>query len=254
MTVTVRTEPLEWYVDKIHRGEPFSSVLYGDGEWIVASRTRTGDRLAHGEVVTPRMEKEMGESLELDSPTFLRGTDLNLVEPWRYGGTDYLSVNEIGRRVKDVLSRWPDRDFEFLDGTVWDVASREGKLSPFLQEVKRHPVTLIGNQAFGNMAWLMPYDFIRIPESNAYSAINHVEHEIIHRNRGGVYLFCMGLGAIPVIKRLHDRLPEPTWLLDLGSVLDVFVGLGRERGWRRELYANKEEWQRVIDADLEGVT
>jgi hypothetical protein len=62
----------------------------------------------------------------------------------------------------------------------------------------------------------------------------------------------MGLGAIPLALRIRKRCPNAT-VLDLGSTFDVFVGLGAERGWRRELYEDRAKWDDCIRKNLEEV-
>ena len=72
--MTVKRLPLSWYVEKLERGKPFVSLLYGDGEWLVALRERTGATMQNGEVVTRQLEDEMLASLEALDPAIIRGT------------------------------------------------------------------------------------------------------------------------------------------------------------------------------------
>lgn len=247
----IHREPLSFYVGKIVRGEPFVSLLYGDGEFLVASGTRTGTEMAFGEVVTPQLEEEMRASLLAQGPpAILRGTDPHLIEPWTYGGRDIDEVTQIAKRAQRVIG---DSVTDWYDGVVWDVASREGKLGPLLKAIKaRGLVCLVANQRLANAVARFlncPLSII-LPEENAAASILDIK---LQPTAGPwVHLLCCGLGAIPLAMRIRAANPEAT-VLDIGSAFDVFAGIGEQRGWRRELYADPVEHRRIIDLHLEGL-
>lgn len=252
----VTYHPLQWYVDKIERGEPFSSLLFGDGEFQVAMGRRNNGTMAYGEVVTERMVTEMRGALTMGPPAVF-GTDPHIMDWESYTGRDVAFFRDM---CEGVAQFFGGRDMEFVDGTVWDVAVREGNLAPFLQAVNKHPMVLVANDGFrpGNgIEFLKPNPFIEIPRSNAYAHTDEIERMLIGSYQGvkgknPVYLLCMGIGAVPLIYRVQKQMPDAT-LLDLGSVLDVFVGQGAGRGWRSEMYADPAKLRDCISKNLEGV-
>jgi len=259
--------PLGWYVEKLNRGEPFTSALYGDGELLVASRARTGSVMANGERVTPAMEEEMRAALLDDSPDVLRGTDPFLINYETYQGGDRVSIHAMGRQFRAMIAALsPDKELEWVDGVVWDEAVREGNLGPFLKALHAHRVVLVGNHKHGDISFIHKRVFVEVPGNNAYGDIDRIEKELNSKNaadpsyarESSVYLICAGLTAAPLIRRLRRTEKDARGgvrdtYIDLGSVLDVFVGLGAGRGWRAELYAYPPRLKEVINKNLEGV-
>ena len=246
----VHLKPLSWYVDKLERGEPFSSPLYGDGEFIVARGRSIGRTMQNGEIITSQLVDEMRKSMLIDDPNYLRGTDPNLIN-WRdYQGGDWEEFQRYCRQIEEYLASL-GREFDWYDGVVWEYACRDGNLAPLFKALNKRKVFLVGNPRLQDFTVLQLEGFHPVPERNACSAIDEIE-ELVVREPNMVYIFCMGLGAVPLISRLHGKIPNAT-LLDCGSVFDVFVGLGESRGWRAEVYANPERLKDLIARNTEGV-
>lgn len=205
--------------------------------------------MAHGEIVTKQMEDELIASLDVPGDDILRGSDFSLLD-WRtYQGRDVDMVRQVSERAQAVIG---NRNLTFYDGTVWDEAVRTGNLGPFLKTILdvRRDLCLLGPRDLVHKArWLTWSTAYIVPNSNAYSELGQME---VSLGKHDVYVYCMGLGATALIMRMRKHYPDSTHI-DLGSVLDVFVGLGADRGWRRELYADPVELKRIIDKNLEGV-
>lgn len=255
----VRAEPLSYYVDKLERGEPFTSVLYGDGEFYVAARLKTGSRLQHGEIVTPRLEEEMLAALAADGPDLFRGTDPHLIYPETYQGRDGAGLRAMCDRFHTALPGLRDR--EWVDGVVWDRAARDGELGPLLKALRGRKVFLVGNQklAEGLKACraLLPWGIYVVRPENAAADLDQMTGtilELFDRSYCAdmVYVLCCGLSAIPLAMKIRAAVPTAT-VLDLGSVLDVFAGIGAERGWRAHLYAQPGAREALVAKHLEGV-
>lgn len=251
----VRNLPLSWYVEKIERRGPFTSLLFGDGEFAVASGKALGNRMAYGELVTRQMEEEMSAALDHgDDPSILYGTDAHLIYPETYGGRDIEAVRDAAARAREAVAG--KKPIDWVDGTCWDTEVREGRLGPLLKVLHKREISVIGNKLLKGLSFLHPIQFVEIPDTNAYGVIDRIEESILGNRHGvvpvSVVVVCAGLCTIPLIMRLR-RVMRTTTFLDLGSVLDVFAALGSGRGWRRELYANADKLKKVIDANLEGV-
>jgi hypothetical protein len=244
--VKYREEPLSWYVDKLERGEPFSSLIYGDGELLVALGQRTNTLFTgYQELVTERMVAEMRESLEGDDPSILRGTDFNVLN------SKYHDSGRLEKPLEQLLGKRHET-LEWLNGVVWEDAVRQGELGPLLKMLRGKNLCLIGNKKLRAIKFLFREVFWEVPDKNAYEVVDGLEHAILNTEMQEVYLICMGLGATPLISRLRNRMPEATFL-DMGSVFDVFVGGDGFRAWRAELYADPVKLKEIIDKNLEGL-
>lgn len=243
------------YINKIERQEQFCSLLYGDGEFrVMMGQEPSGLPFTHyQEIVTPLLRRELENSLNLKQPGIIRATDLNLIN-WRtYQGSDFMSFAPVGQAIERYLQ---GRKFDWIDGTVWETAVATGQLGPFLKALKGvSSIALVANERICGLEWWSNYESVQrfvIPKSNAYRAIAELETELREVPSNAIHIYCMGLGTIPLICRMRKIFPNTT-MLDLGSTFDVFAGIGSERGWRGELYQDKEKHAVLIEANLKGV-
>ena len=251
LTVHVRCEPVAWYVEKLEKEESFTSLLYGDGEFMVADGEHIGQTLAFSEVVTEQLYNEMVASLLDPGTDIIRGTDPNLVNHESYGGSDLDSFRKVGQRIDKLLTKL-NLSIPWFDGVMWDRASREGELGPLIRALWRRQTVIVGNARLRPFAeeylgWLLA-----IPSENAVSCLDQLEGALTEwadRADHPVFVLCMGLGAIPLAMRLRRAVLGCT-VLDLGSNFDVFAGIGEQRGWRAEMYANKQLWQETLAKHL----
>lgn len=245
----VHKYPVSWYADKMRRSEPFTLLMYGDGEFMVASGKHVGAKLANGEIVTQSMVDEMRASFEPGGQgEVFRASDPNILDPEQYMGRDREMMWGIHRKAGEWIVKCP----EWHDGTVWDVASREGALGPFIKAARERETVLVANSVLADSGTLDHRAFVEVPEHNAAGVLDDIEAACVpHLSPGRVFVLCMGLGASLLAMRLRRRCPEATFL-DLGSVLDVFAGIGEGRGWRREMYANMGKWRECVRKHLEG--
>lgn len=260
----VRRLPLSYYVGKLERREPFTYLSYGDGEFhAMAVRSGTRTMTNYEEVVTPEIAEEMRASLyvvehERDGE-IIRGTDEFIVEPDTYQGNDKHVIQEAHRVAMESIG---DRKIDWVDGTVWDESVKNGMLGPLLKALINRVARYVGSPP----GWT-PYGDglmgVPIPTKNCIRQLDAIEscivghyekylHSKYGRYENPVYTLCMGLGAMPLALRIRGKIPGAT-VIDLGSALDVFAGLGGDRGWRRELYADPARLKDLIDRNLEGV-
>lgn len=248
----VRRLPLSYYVDKLERREPFTYLSYGDGEFhAMAVRSGTRTMTNYEEVVTPEIAAEMRASLDVVGDDVIRGTDEFIVEPDTYQGNDKHVIREAYRVAMESIG---DRKVDWIDGTVWDEAVKKGLMGPLLRVLKNRNAMYV-NCVFG---WTHKLAMtFHVDNQNAVQQLGYIEPQILHHRKmcqvlDPVYVLCMGLGAIPLALRIRSKIPEAT-VIDLGSALDVFAGLGADRGWRKELYADPARLKDLIDRNLEGL-
>lgn len=252
--------PLTHYCSKLNKREPFASLLYGDGEF----RVLLGEKKHHPfteyrELIDARLEKELLDSFQYpprsDYPIY-RGTDLNLIYYRDYQGGDGIGFKELGARIESMLAeRLPERRIGWVDGTVWEESVQRGELGPLIQIMRKRQdeLVIVGNkhlQKLAKVLELSPRAFVAIPTENAWGSIDLIYRRLTDYGKS-LYVICIGLGAIPLIMRLLRYSSDSTFL-DLGSTFDMFVGIGKERGWRADLYKDQTAHADLIDRNMRG--
>lgn len=190
---------LDYYIDKMKRGEKFSLVRYGDGELLCMWGKQGGN--SNG----CRYSKELREAL-LDSmghigdPTFI------------YGLQRVLPQDE-----RRVMAEYPDVDWH--DSEFLSEAVANGELYPFIKQLrdmkvatiyKRNPKDIIGNK----------HAFI-VPPDNSYD-LNEGITKFVMETDADVYLFSCGMAANAIISQLHGK--KDAFLIDVGHIWDGFFG------------------------------
>lgn len=246
----VTRQPLSWYVAKLERREPFTSLLYGDGELCVAAGLYQGQMYTgYCERVTPQLALSLRDALALNAPDVVYGTDPNLVHYERYAGQDSVDFRALGAQVRPVIEAHP---VPWVDGVVWEDAVRAGEAAPLLRFLARADVLLVGHPSLRRVGFFDPDLFVPVPAKNAAGSHDATLEAALALGRHDVTVVCAGLGAVRLCMALRERWPDATFL-DLGSTFDVFAGLGACRGWRKELYADPPALADLRRRNLEGV-
>jgi len=224
--VIIHDHPIGWYVDKLRNGEHFSQGMYGDAEWICIFHRNVGGRNAENTIYTPKLCQELRDSLDYRSDNF------------------YFSTPEV---VRDHLGFGPRIDritqVEFVEkDRPWDVEARLGGLVPFIQQLQKMKTCIISNKNLRRLTFLNYYEFIEVSYPNCFPEIERVINQARQLGNGYVYLISAGLPAALIAQALHVSLNE-AFAIDVGSIWDAFVRIGAQRGWRRELYADNEQYK-----------
>lgn len=198
---------LQFYVDKLKAGEKFSLARYGDGELLCMWGKQGGN--SNGCAYTPELRAALLQSMKVTDQDFIHG--LQRVELWDQDR---------------IISEYPA--IEWHDSEIFGEAAASGGLAPFIEEINKHPVTVIGNYSIREAtAKLFPHRwFIEVPPVNAFQVEAEVVGKILWEDRftkePKVYLFSCGMAANALVASLHGKVQG--WLLDVGHIWDPFAG------------------------------
>ncbi len=228
----VHNKPLDWYIDKIKNKEYFSQGMYGDGEWIAMFKERVGLGNAENTIYTPGLCRDLIDTLYFEDKNYLFSAP---------AGLDSKEV--FGPDKIDRYLRMRKVNVEFYEKDMWDKAMKSGELQKFIDVLQEHHVVYVSNKALSKLNFID--HFIEIPYPNCYDQRERIKEEIMSHNIPGIYLFSCGLPAAIFVQDVHGKIPN-SFFLDIGSIFDTFVGIGAQRGFRAELYADPakyEQWK-----------
>lgn len=213
-----RPLPLAWFSDRIRAGQPFSFARYGDGEWnaIVGTAGENCD----GHSFFPELGSDLAEALR---------------HPGRYVyGMQPFALKTMGRKIIDWCRR--ERiDVPWCDADVFHDANKEGRLLPLVSALRGVPVILVGPDHLQVVPdRLFPcQSFLRIPARQCYlekeRILAEVSEALARATRPTVVALSASMLANVIVHELHPRFGDRHWLLDLGSLWDVYAGV-RSRG------------------------
>ena len=218
--MNITSPGLKFYVDKLRKGEPFSFVRYGNGEWDcildLFYRTRSGSqrfmpdlRAALSKSLT--VAREGAYYTALQSASYL--TRLGLLpkaEVW-------LGQNGINR--------------DWHDGEVFTKASRTGALYPLVEALRAQRVVVVGPK------WLMklPFSsvFIPVKAHDCWEQVDAIEAQL-RGMQNAVVSFSAGPATKVLIHRLQPVIGKSCWLIDFGSLWDPYCGV-RSRTYHKRM-------------------
>jgi hypothetical protein len=186
---------LDYYVDKLKRGEKFSLARYGDGELLCMWGRHGGN--SNGCRYSPELRQALLDSM-VPRENFIHGLQRVLPKDEQRIMFEYPSID------------W--HDTEFLSEAV-----ANGELFPLIEQLRKMKTVSIYKR---DITKILPDNrSVIVPPCNTYDIREDVLKEI---HGADVYLFSCGMAANALISELHGKVDA--WLIDVGHIWDGFFG------------------------------
>ncbi len=229
---------MDWYLEKMRRNDYFSMGMYGDGEWQAifnASLNGDFDKNCEGTVYDKKLCQEMYQSLTYNAPNFY----FSAPNTFKIHRSYFIYETWVDQTLKQL-----NRDIEFVEKNVWNEEMKAGRLGPLIKELQKKNVCIISNENLRGLTFLNYDKFIEIGYPNCYldGTLEKAGDEAIKYGKPGVYIIAAGIPATLLAQKLHRSIKN-SFILDLGSIWDGFVGIGAQRSFRADLYANPEKYR-----------
>lgn len=224
----VLPQTVEDYARLIEEKTPFAQANYGDGEW--ACLLGHDGVNCQGEVYNDLLALRLRKTL-----------------------TDHTGMwlgSNPGKKLIDETNIFLD-DYD-LRGLPWvwkeilPSANVNGQLAPFLRAVRTRKVILVGPLHLASMSEMVigPFYHFPVPDEVAWKVAERTMRQLTSRiEREDLVLFASGMGTNLVI---HEMWPEveAIWgtsrgdvsFLDVGALLDPYVGRFSRNGYRKEIF------------------
>lgn len=192
---------LDYFVNKIKKGEHFSIARYGDGE-LYCMEGREGAN-SHGCQYLPELRESLIKSLEYKDNLYHLVSSTMLPED------------------KVLFEKYKDKSWG--DTEIFPEALKKGELKKFFDAIKKYPVVIISSGEKRKVP--LPYThFIETPLTNTYLEKERIIGEVLAYGKPAIYLFSCGLSAGVLVSELHGQIPY-SWFLDIGHILDPLIGI-----------------------------
>ena len=224
---------LDYYVSLLKSKTPFSFSRFGDGEWNAVFNEPGAN--CDGHEYLPQLGADLRNAL--------------LNKGKYYYAIQSYAIQQAGARIASFLVKnkihW---QWHYAD--IFHDAHNAGELYPLVEQLRRMNVVVIGPdylRTIGNAVFDYS-DFIEIPRINCYTAKDAVIEKIleiqVNSNMPTVYAFSASMASNVMIHELCPRIGEQAWLIDFGSLWDVYVGEDTRGCFKRG------DWQENIRNNL----
>jgi hypothetical protein len=234
--VRVRPRPLSYYVSMLRDRKPFSFSRFGDGEWN-AILDKPGEN-CDGHAFFSELGADLRDAIMHKLP-YLYGMQVRAVKCMGKEIWQFLAKNQTG--------------IDWHDADVFHYCNNAGSLFPLVRQLRTMKVVVVGPTHLRGLAdSVFPYaGFIEIPLKNCYlDKENILKRMGEYREKAGpgpaVYAFSASMTTNVLIHRLYPAMGDTSWLIDFGSLWDVYVGVKSRSGY------GKEDWTERIRRNLEG--
>ena len=213
----IQKEPLSFYVDLLASGKHYTFARYGDGEWN-AIKGKRGCNCDKHEYF----------------PALGKGLKHTLLRPIRDERYLYALQTQT-----DLTHRGDVQTFfrEHLDGVkvydsdVFHAASEAGELYPLVSQLNRMHNCIVGPKSLRCLsgAGLLYQGFIEIQPTNCFHQRDYIRDKILKysqlvSSRDVVYCFSASMLTEILTYELWPTLGKTNWLIDFGSLWDVYAG------------------------------
>jgi len=223
--IDYRDEPLSYYVGRLLAGEPYSFSRFGDGEWN-AILGRPG-RNVDGHAYFPKLGDRLAAALTNPGD-------------YLYGLMDRAMAVD-GPAIAGFLANHRVR-VPWYASDVFHMANQQGTLLPLIDALRRRPVVPVSSahlRALDGRVFDLD-GFIEVPATDCWLEYDRIRDDILaHAGRGGgrVYAFSASMVSNVLIDELHPVLGADNWLIDFGSLWDIYVGQVSRGGFDRSRIA-----------------
>ena len=213
--IKVLDTPLSYYVKRLKANRPFSFIRYGNGEWdgILGTRPRTGSGSQLLRV--PGLQKDLKKSL-------VRAYDPSC---YLVGMQNYMKR----RKEWSLVMKWlgvnaPGLTWHLADVFHW--ASSRAQLFPLIAQLRKMHLVFIGPAHIRPIHKRLPYEgFVEVRTRNCYQDKAKIREAILKQPKPAVFCFSAGPTTKPLIYELFPVLGRDSFLIDFGSLWDVYCGV-----------------------------
>lgn len=205
------------FIEKLKNKEPFSFARYGDGEWGAIFNSRPGGKNCDGHEFFP----EMGEALK----------NILLSKPQYYLGMQRFAQEET--HPKEITEFFKDNNLnieDWINADLFHHASIKGYFEQFFDALKTREddgIILVAPAYLRDLGKFFA-EFVEVPEKNCWLERDRIFSEITeildNKSKDVVVLFVASMMSNVMIDTLYKEYGKEVTLLDVGSVLDVYVG------------------------------
>lgn len=224
---------LDYYVSLLKSKTPFSFSRFGDGEWNAMFNVPGAN--CDGHEYLPQLGADLRNAFTR------RDTYFYAMQPH--------AIRQGGAKIAAFLKKHRIREC-WHNTEVYHHANNAGELYPLVEQLRTMNVVVIGpNYLRGLNKKVFRYShFIEIPRTNCYMVKDAVIKQILELQAKDpspkVFAFSASMASNVMIHELYPYIGKQAWLIDFGSLWDVYMEQ-MSRG-----YFSLGNWQEKTEKNL----
>ena len=242
MKITIADEPLKFYVDLMKEGKLFSMARYFDGEWnSITGRRGYPLRTGGGHTYFPALKNDLCESILKPH-----------IHPLYFYGTWY-AIQQSGN-FSNVFCTHNDININWHNGYIYHDASMKGNLFPLIEQLRNKKIIMIGPDSLRSAEdRLFKYEhYIRTEDRDCYLQQDSLVDQTLDVAFDGCLIAVhASLAGKSIVYKLYSHLKDSCYIIDFGSIWNVFCPDAKPRGWwRKKLESDPRSYNNIISRNL----
>ena len=221
-------------IERLRRDICFAFNRFCDGEWMALFK-ETGKKISGDTLVID----DLANQLVTDALLKSKLDDENYIL-----GMDWISRKYYLDRIITFSRDNNLSHLQWKEAQILHLAIQDGILWPFLQELKKQPIFIIGPSYLKELRLFDVEKYFEIPEKNCHLVYKEILKELLKFSKQGIYLFSASILSKYLIANLYNKIKNASFL-DCGSIWDPFL----EKKTRTYMRLLKEE---TLKANLEA--
>lgn len=209
----------EFFINKIKNKEPFSYSRFNDGELLCVIKTLDNNEVRHdyncdGHNYLPQMGEELMKSLKNSNcdDYFIQYMDTWLNDEKFIEYTDLLYN-------KSILSG----EYQYSDFLQFILRNEPDTFIDFVNILNKNELMIVGPEYLKNIKFLNYSYFVEVPLKNCYNDKENILKTIKENiNDDLIVLFSSSMATNVFIDELHKEYGGKVFLIDIGSLWDIF--------------------------------
>lgn len=211
---------LSYFVGRLGDNNPLTFVRFGNGEWDCIFGTRNVTGSGSQVLDDDRLSKGVLRAAVFNGPDYLKGV--------QHEG--FLRRTGHWDRVRSFIG-----EDEWYQADVFHWASKNGRLFPLLERLRNLRVGIVGPSWLRRLQEIVPFSwFVEVPSKNCFDQYSQIRTKVLLSPGVDLYSFSCGPAAKPMIYQLHKCLGQESFLIDFGSLWDVYCGVS-SRGYHYKM-------------------
>jgi hypothetical protein len=257
--VVYREKPIQFFTDKINRGEPFAQVGYSDAEWYCILGKRTGEKTGLGQVITTKQGNKLLDVIVRRhfEPRWYFAMPAALWD----GSVPITEGDKVGQFLmkKGITLTVYERDM------ITDDLARDAGLYPLIQAIQKFKgfIYFVGPQPVCDVigevikatigTFSIPTPNLHLDKKETGKVVQDMIQVLGAKKWDPPVLMLVsaGVSAATLIDTAYS-INRYNLYFDCGSIWDAFVGIGGQRQWRADLYADPNKWIAWKEKNIHG--
>jgi hypothetical protein len=223
--IKINQKSLKEFLQMINENKKFSFTRYWDGE-LSCIMGRAGKN-CDGCTYLPELQTGLIKTLT-EPKNYYHALNM----PENHKGTTNLR-----KSFEEFLIKI-NCNIEWYDFMLFQRATISGTFFPVVSLFKQKKITIIGGKHLEALTRLFPESkFIETYRIDAILQKEKIKQEILQDYNNTIFIVCVGMASNVIINELYNSIGNECWMLDMGSVWDILLGMP-SRSWHRNLDKN----------------